>query len=80
MGRIDQTEASVRSGGAGDAVHRQAFATRQSPLSGRPGGPRFQGLGTSSGTACDAQASRRGAIRAQGLENAAGIEGSFVFI
>ena len=24
-------------------------------LSGRPGGPRFQGLGTSSGTACDAR-------------------------
>ncbi len=28
-------------------ARRQAFATRQSCLSGRPGGPRFQGLGTS---------------------------------
>ena len=54
MGCIGQTEASVRSGGAGDYRgndatthrHRQAFATRQSPLSGRPGGGRaFKALG-----------------------------------
>ena len=39
MGCVDLESASVRSGGAGDAGHRQAFATRQSRFPGRPEGP-----------------------------------------
>jgi len=54
MGRIDLGNASARSGGAGDAGHRQAFATPQSRFPPRPGGPPYQGLGTSSAAACDA--------------------------
>ena len=47
MGCIGQTDARVRSGsGRRCRAHRQAFTTRQSRLSGRPGGPRFP---TSSG-------------------------------
>ena len=50
--------------------HRRAAATQQSRSSGRPEGPPFQGLGTASAAARDAQASRRDAILAQGLEKA----------
>ncbi len=69
MDCIDPGCARVRSGGAGDAVHRQAFATRQSRILGRPGGPSSHGLGTSSAGAPLAPPSRRTAILAQGHEN-----------
>ena len=68
---VDKGYTSARSGGAGDAMHRQAFATRHSFILCQPVGPRLQGLGTSSAGASDAHASRRTGLLAQALVNAA---------
>ena len=70
MASIDQGVAGLRSGGAGDAAHRQAFATPHPRFPGRPEGQRFQRLETSSGAARDASASPRDTILAQASENA----------
>src|SRR5262249_49757683 len=57
----------VRSGCEGDAGHRRAAATQPLAKLRRPGGLAREGLGTSSGGACDGTTSRRAALLAQAL-------------
>ena len=72
MGCIGQTEASVRSGGAGDAVRIGKSSRRGNRVClADPEGRVFQASGRRLAPLAMRTASRRGAILAQGLENAA---------
>ncbi len=71
MGCIGQTDASVRSGGAGDAVRIGKPSPRAMRVCGPdPEGRVFKALGRCLAPLAMRTASRRGTILAQGLENA----------